>query len=108
MVWNERPRTELTMKRVFSFPILLLLGSFGILYHAVIIKLVQDWSADANYSHGFLVVPVASYFAWERRHQFRTAHPRPAAIGLIVVLCSLVLLLVGVFGAEVFTTEVSM
>jgi len=41
---------------------------FAVLYGQVFIKLVSDWYHDDNYSHGFLIVPIAAYFAWERRH----------------------------------------
>ena len=44
-----------------------LAASFALLYRQVIVKLVSDWANDDNYSHGFLIVPVALYFAWERR-----------------------------------------
>jgi exosortase len=85
-----------------------LLGSFAVLYRNVILKLVSDWSIDENYSHGFLIVPLAAYFAWERRDRLRALPVEPSNIGLLVVLASIALLTFGVLGAEVFTTEVSM
>jgi hypothetical protein len=36
-----------------------LLASFAILYRHVIAKLVHDWATADNYSHGFLIVPLA-------------------------------------------------
>jgi exosortase len=85
-----------------------LLGSFLFVYRNVIVKLVNDWSIDENYSHGFIVVPIALYFVWERRNQLFAAARRPSASGLVIVLGSLGLLIAGVLGAEVFTTEVSL
>jgi exosortase len=96
------------MKRTRYLSLLVLLVSFAILYRDTMAKLVRDWWIDANYSHGFLVVPVTVYLAWERRREFLSAKIEPAMAGFIVVVCSLGLLLVGVFGAEVFTTEMSM
>ena len=62
----EAPRTSpLQIQRVAAIG--LLLACFAILYHNVIVKLVNDWIVDDNYSHGFFIVPLALYFAWERR-----------------------------------------
>ena len=91
-----------------SVLITFLVASFLFLYRDVIAKLVNDWSIDENYSHGFLVIPIALYLAWERRHQFVAAQRRPVTLGLVLAVGGLAMLLAGVLGAEVFTTEVSM
>lgn len=77
-------------------------------YWPVLSKLVYDWANDDNYSHGFLIVPLAAYFAWERRDRWRAAPVRPSAIGLLVVLGSLTMLVAGRLGAELFVTRVSL
>ena len=92
----------------FTPLLVVLIGSLLFLYRNVIAKLVNDWWIDENYSHGFIVIPVALYFAWERRNKLYAAARRPSAFGLFVVVGSLGLLLAGVLGAEVFTTEVSL
>src|SRR5687768_18226911 len=86
----------------------ILLSAFALLYRDVILKLINDWSIDENYSHGFLVAPIALYFVWERRNLLQSTMVRPSILGVPVVLLSIVLLIAGVLGAEVFTTEVSM
>ena len=98
--------TRLSWKAVAACGALIV--SFGLLYHAVIAKLVYDWENDGNYSHGFLIVPVALYFAWERRNRLLAADSRPSILGLIVVLGSLVTLVAGILGSELFLTRVSM
>src|SRR5206468_5033152 len=55
-----------------------------------------------------LIVPLALYFAWERRAAFLNAAREPSLFGLVVVLGSIGLLIAGILGAEVFTTEVSL
>ena len=45
-------------------------------YWEVITGLVRQWSHDDNYSHGFLILPLATYFAWQRRDNWR---PCPSA-----------------------------
>ena len=90
-----------------ALPLIGLLVSFAILYRNVIAKLVFDWGHDDNYSHGFLIVPIALYFAWERRQRLLDAARKPSGTGLIVLLGSLVTLFAGVLGAELFLTRVS-
>lgn len=81
--------------------------AFGVAYREVIAKLVYDWGHDDNYSHGFLIVPIAMYLAWERRGLLLQAHRRPNALGLVVVLGSLATLIAGMLGAELFLTRIS-
>jgi exosortase len=91
-----------------ALPLIGLLVSFAILYRNVIAKLVFDWGHDDNYSHGFLIVPIALYFAWERRQLLLSAARKPSGVGLVVLFGSLVTLFAGVLGAELFLTRVSM
>jgi exosortase len=85
-----------------------LLVSFGVLYAHVIAKLVHDWWTNENYSHGFLIVPLAAYFAWERRRALIDTEAAPSASGLLIVVLSLGVLLAGVLGAELFLTRLSL
>src|SRR5690606_19054630 len=71
-------------------------------------SLVAQWSTDANYSHGFFVVPLALYFAWERREAFASAAIRPGLGGLLLIAGSLLLWAAGTLGSELFLTRVSM
>ncbi len=80
---------------------------FAALYRDVVAKLVRDWSQDDNYSHGFLIVPIALYFAWERRDRLIAAPYKPSLIGLGIVILSVITLAAGELGAELFLTRVS-
>jgi exosortase len=86
---------------------LLVLTGFLWLYWPVMTKLVGAWTTDDNYSHGFFIVPLAAYFAWERRRRFLAAPSRPSTLGLFVVIGSICLLAAGVVGAEMFITRIS-
>ena len=81
---------------------------FGILYAPVSLRLVRDWATDDNYSHGFLIIPFALYFAWDQRARLAAARVRPAVSGLWVVGAGLTLLLIGQLGAELFLARTSM
>jgi exosortase len=78
------------------------------LYADVLTGLVRQWSTDDNYSHGFFVLPLALYFAWERREGLARAAVRPSVAGVILVALSLGVLLAGRLGAELFLTRVSL
>jgi len=79
-----------------------------LVYFPVLTSLVRQWASDDNYSHGFLVVPFAVYFAWLRRRDLAALQLRPHWSGLAVVLGSLALLLAGRLGAELFLARVSL
>jgi len=85
----------------------LLAGCFGFLYHHVIAKLVHDWYFDENYSHGFLILPIALYFVWERRNKLREASKKANSWGLLIILGSMALLVAGILGSELFLTRIS-
>lgn len=89
-------------------PFALLCGSFWLLYGGVVSHLVHDWGRDENYSHGFLIVPLALYFVWERRARLAAVPAAPSNLGLLIVAGSLGVLLAGVLGAELFLTRVSL
>ena len=78
-----------------------------LVYAGVFTGLLRQWASDDNYSHGFFVIPLAIYFAWERRSSLRAAPPRPRLLGLALIALSLVVYLAGVAGAELFLTRVS-
>jgi exosortase len=78
------------------------------LYADVVATLVSDWAHDDNYSHGFLIPPLAGYFVWERRDRLAQVPIRPSLGGLFVVIGSLAVLVSGVLGIEFFLTRVSL
>jgi exosortase len=81
--------------------------AFALCYWNVLTKLVHDWAHDDNYSHGFLIVPLALYFAWERRARLAAVAYQPNWVGLVLVIGSLGMLVAGTLGAELFVSRVS-
>jgi len=78
-------------------------GIFGpILYH-----MVRHWAAVDDYSHGFLVVPLALYFAWERRRELQRATLRPSWWGLIPLALGSLALMIGRLGVELTAMRAS-
>jgi exosortase len=82
--------------------------SFLLLYWPVMTRLVADWRHDDNYSHGFFIVPLAVYFAWERRQRLAAVRLGPSVIGAAIVALGLAMLVAGLLGAELFLTRASM
>lgn len=82
--------------------------SFGLLYRTVIYWLMDDWNLDGNYSHGWLVVPIALYLAWERRERVRATPLKPSLWGLALVVAALFMLAAGTLAAETFSARVSL
>jgi len=80
---------------------------FLLVYWRVLAKLIDAWLQDSNYSHGFLIVPLAAYLVWERRGKLRDATVDPTWIGLIGIAMGIGLLLAGLLGAELFISRVS-
>ena len=78
------------------------------MYGGVVSSLVRQWASDDNYSHGFFVVPLALFFAWERRRALEAAPLRPSVFGLFLLVISLLIFLAGRLGAELFLTRVSL
>jgi exosortase len=90
------------------WPLVLVVLAGAWLYSSVAAGLVRDWVNDENYSHGFLIPPLAAYFVWERRARLRALQPRPSMLGLVLLLASLAMLVAGVLGAEFFLSRISL
>src|SRR5262249_53377549 len=105
--WSLKANGPMTTSTKGRLSASLLVLGFGLLYWQVIVKLVSDWYNDDNYSHGFLIVPIAAYFVWERRGRLKAAASNPSALGLVVVVASILVLLAGILGSELFLTRIS-
>jgi exosortase len=86
----------------------LLAVTFLVLYWPVLRKLVHDWATDDNYSHGFLIVPLAAFFGWQQRARLIATPLQPRWTGLLIVGASIAVLLTGLLGAELFLSRISM
>jgi len=83
-------------------------GLVAWLYYAIIFHLVRQWWIDPNFSHGFFVPLVSSFIIWQKRSHLQKISPKPSFWGLPIIFSSLLLLVMGVFGAELFLSRVSL
>lgn len=78
-----------------------------VLYARVGVKLVQDWYDLPDFSHGFLIPFFVAFLLWEKRADLRSTPVQPSWWGVLPVLAGLLLLLTGVFGADLFLSRFS-
>jgi exosortase len=70
------------------------------IFAPILYYMVLHWNAVADYSHGFLVAPLAAIFAWERRRDLRRAPIDPSWWGLLPLALGTAALTVGRLGTE--------
>ena len=93
------------MSRNTIVSIALIAAAVLVVFWQVFVRLVDAWIVDGNYSHGFLIIPIALYFVWERREKLVAATPRPTWFGLVVLAFGLATLLAGLWGSELFLSR---
>ena len=78
------------------------------LYWAVLPRLVTQWATDDDHTHGFLILPLALYFAWGRREKLSSLAVKPSFRGAGLLVLGLLMLVVGSIGAELFLQRASL
>jgi len=87
---------------------LVILTGFCLLYWHTLIKLISDWSIDANFSHGFLIPFVTGYMIWYKKNELVTIEHEPSNLGLLIIALGMLIHIVGNIGAELFIMRFSM
>jgi len=77
-------------------------------YWRVVAKLVTDWWQIPDFSHGFLVPIFAAYLVWAKRKDLRATRTAPSWSGFAFIALALLVLLLGVYGAELFLSRFSL
>ncbi len=90
------------------WPVLFIVVLMLFLYGQVIAELISDWYRNGDDAHGFFVLPISGYLIWRKRDTLARLPCRPNFAGLLLVLGSLGLLVLGSLGAEFFLTRVSL
>ncbi len=92
----------------FLLPGALLLLFLVLLYAGTVAKLVFDWYDLPDFSHGFILPFFTAFLLWERRKAIAATPVQPSWAGLPLVLLSLLLLVTGRFGADLFLSRISL
>jgi exosortase len=77
------------------------------IYYRIAGKLVYDWYTIPDYSHGFLVPLFAGYLIWDKREALSAIPARPTWRGVALIVFAIILLILGVYGVELFTSRMS-
>jgi exosortase len=86
----------------------MLLGLLAGIYYKVAIKLVGDWYTNPDFSHGFLVPFFSAYLIWTKREEICRTAIRPSWTGVSLVVLAIAVLLLGIYGAELFLSRISL
>jgi len=79
--------------------IALLLG----VYFPILRNMVLHWSLVEDYQHGFIIAPLAVFFAYQRRWDLEDAVIKGSWLGLIPMFIGLTSLTIGRLGTELMT-----
>jgi exosortase len=96
---------EATFEKVA--PPLIIFALLALLYGRIAVHLVSDWYTLPDFSHGFLIPVFAGYLLWDQRKTLAVLPIRATWYGLCAVIPALFLLLVGVFGADLYLSRIS-
>ena len=101
---SRRARSVPARRTYVAFALIAL--AFAI-YAPILYYMGLHWYFSADYSHGFLIGPLAVYFAWERKGQLRQAPIEPSWWGLLPLALGSLALAVGRLGVELMNMRVS-
>jgi len=88
---------------------LLLLAAW--LYASILARLFLQWvgpSHDRNFEHGIFVPLFSLFVLWQERKKLKAIASSPSWAGFPLVVLSLLMLVLGVLGAELFFSRVSL
>jgi exosortase len=76
-------------------------------YFRIAIKLFIDWYNIPDYSHGFLVPLFAAFLVWDKRKALVATKVEQTWRGIPLILLAIAVLILGVYGVELFTSRLS-
>ncbi|NVN91788.1 MAG: exosortase [Desulfuromonadales bacterium] len=108
---NMTGKSVLSIRQV-GFGVAMIWGVFGAMFFAaylpVMIDLVRAWNGSDDYSHGFLIVPIALYIVWHKRGLLAGTQIAGSWVGLPVAIISLLMYLFARVGEILTLASLSM
>jgi exosortase len=86
----------------------LLLLLLAWLYGSILARLFAQWLNDPNFSHGVFVPFFVLFVLWQDRKRLMQIEPAPSWAGLALIVVGLLMLILGVLGAELFFSRTSL
>ncbi len=96
-----------SIKKYFWVWGIILLLFIGI-YYPIVPRMVSDWDADPNSSHGFLIPFVSAWFAYKAWPQIKELKIESSFLGLLLIAFGIMTLAFGVTVHELFTSRFSL
>jgi len=81
---------------------------FILLYFSTFIDLINAWTSNEDYGHGFLILPVSLFLIWRRRSELLGLTIKPSGWGIIMMILWGVSYAVGIIGHISTIAELSM
>lgn len=78
------------------------------LYYSIVLHLLLEWWKDPNFSHGFLVPMLSLFLVLRDRNRLLALPLKPSFWGLVIIAFAMGILVLGVLGAELFLSRVSL
>lgn len=78
------------------------------LYGSILARLFNQWMNDPNFSHGIFVPAFALFLVWKNWERLKSIPASGSWFGLILIVGALLVLLLGVLGAELFLSRTSL
>ncbi|MEO6923852.1 MAG: archaeosortase/exosortase family protein, partial [Bryocella sp.] len=85
----------------------IILALIVLIYHHIAIHLVHDWYELPDFSHGFLIPFFVLYVLWDKRRILAATRRAPSWYGFTVLIPAILILLLGVLGADLFLSRFS-
>lgn len=101
------PNAEGRAQKYGWLPYAIIAALLVAIYYHIAAKLVYDWYTIPDYSHGFLVPLFAGYLIWDKKAKLSAIPVQPTWRGLSLIILGIILLILGVYGVELFTTRMS-
>ena len=89
----------LTSRRGLAWQTGALVASLTIVYAPILAAMTEHWRIVPDYSHGFLIVPLAIYFAYEKIYYLQATPISGSWWGVALLAFGLLLLAIGQLGS---------
>lgn len=100
---------NLTVPKSFIAYLGLLAVSFLLLYYQVVLRLVEYWETNPNYSHGYFIPFLAGFMIWSKRQEIFQNEIDPKILwGGLLILAGLLQMVLGSVGTQFFLKATSM
>jgi hypothetical protein len=78
-----------------------------LIFAPILYYMFLQWGMGPDYSHGYIIAPLAAYFIWERRRKLARTPVEPSWYGLIPLGLGLLALAIGRLGVEQMSMRVA-